>query len=133
MILNFAGFEINYYYYRLHKFLKAFHLQSHVIPYALYLRDYFVTYFYTDSSYEPGTMRLSNHTNVEHFLRLCLQVFYQAGSPRWVDCWPPWEIYIKCRFQGHKGALPIRESNQGLATFRSLSRRSTTGLLPPYR
>ena len=29
-------------------------------------------------SYEPGSLRLSNHANVEHFLMLYLQVFRQA-------------------------------------------------------
>jgi len=35
------------------------------------------------------------------------------------------ENNIKCLDQGHSDALPHRESNQGLATFRLLARRST--------
>ena len=33
--------------------------------------------------------------------------------------------------QGHNGALPVRESNQGPATFRSLTQCSATDLSPP--
>ena len=36
-------------------------------------------------SYEPGTLRLSDHTNAEHFFGFCLQVFCQAGPPQRVD------------------------------------------------
>ena len=32
-------------------------------------------------SYEAGTLRLTNHTNTEHFFGFCLQVFYQAEPP----------------------------------------------------
>ena len=32
-------------------------------------------------SYEPGTLRPSNHTNAEHFFGFYLQVFRQAGPP----------------------------------------------------
>ena len=37
-------------------------------------------------SYEPGTLRLSDHTNAEHFFWFCLQVFCQVGPPQRVDC-----------------------------------------------
>ena len=30
---------------------------------------------------EPGTLRLFNLTNTDHFFGLCLQVFCQAGLP----------------------------------------------------
>ena len=37
--------------------------------------------------YEPGTVRLSNHTNADHaFWGFCLQVFHEAGPQQQVDC-----------------------------------------------
>ena len=36
--------------------------------------------------YEPGTLRLSNHINAEHFFGFCLLAFRQAGPPQRVDC-----------------------------------------------
>ena len=77
--------------------------------------------------YEPaGTLRLSNHTNTEHFFEFCLQFFRQAGPPKRADCLAPVEISVKCFFQGHSDALPVQESNKGSATFRSPARLSTT-------
>ena len=37
-------------------------------------------------SYEPGTLRLSNHTNTEQFFWFSLLVFRQAGPLQRVDC-----------------------------------------------
>ena len=78
--------------------------------------------------YEPGTLRLSNHTNAEYFLWFCLQVFRHAGPPQRVDCLPNLEISVKYVSQGSKAAMPVWESNQVSATFRSPTRRHTAEL-----
>ena len=55
-------------------------------------------------SRQSSTLRLSNHTNSEHFLRgFCLEVFRQAGPPQLVDCLAPMGNQSKMYFQqGHK-------------------------------
>ena len=55
-------------------------------------------------SRQPCTLRWSNHTNSEHFLRrFCFQVFRQAGPPQLVDCLTPMGNQRKVYFQqGHK-------------------------------
>ena len=37
-------------------------------------------------SYEPDTLRLSNHISEEHPFWFCLLVFCQAGPPQRVNC-----------------------------------------------
>ena len=37
-------------------------------------------------SFKPGTLRMSDHTNAEHFFGFCLQVFCHAEPPKRVAC-----------------------------------------------
>ena len=60
---------------------------------------------------------------------LCLQV--RLGLCNGSTAWPQWKISVNCPFQGHNDSLPVRESNRESATFRSISRRSTTALSLP--
>ena len=94
------------------------------------IRVYYQCFWYDTSSF----VRLSNHTNVEHFLGFCLglQVFCQTGPPQWVDCLAPMGCKHKVFSHEHNDVLSVPESNQGLATFRSLAPRSTTELSPPH-
>ena len=64
------------------------------------------------------------------FLGFCLQVFCLAEPQQRIDCLAQWEISVKCLCQGRNDALPVRESNQGSATFRSLAWWFTTELSP---
>ena len=74
-------------------------------------------------AYKPVTLRLSNHTNAEHFFESWLPVYRQVGPPQRVDCLPQRKISVKCFSQRH---IPVWESNQEAATFQSLTFRLPT-------
>ena len=50
------------------------------------------------SWYEPGTLRLSNHTNAEHFFGFFLKMFHQAGHNKAYTAWLLRKINLKCLF-----------------------------------
>ena len=65
---------------------------------------YFVQYC---RAVEPGTLRLPNYTDAEHFFGLCLQVFRQTMPPQRVDYLAPMELSVKCLSQECNDSLPV--------------------------
>ena len=75
---------------------------------------------------QPRTLHLSDHTNAKHLVWILFAIsFGHAGHHNTYTASPQLEIYFKCLSQVHNDALPPRESNRELATFRSLPQRST--------
>ena len=60
-------------------------------------------------SYEPGTLRLSNHTNTEQFFWFSLQVFRQAGPLQRVDCWARMKNKRKVSFPRTQQGIRTRD------------------------
>ena len=79
-------------------------------------------------SCKPGALHLSNHINTNHLCWVLFESFSSGWATTTTRLLGPNVQRAKHHSQGDNDALPVRESNQRSATFRSLPRRSTTEL-----
>ena len=79
-------------------------------------------------SYEPGTLRMSNHTNAEHFLGFCLRIIRQAGPPQPVDCLAPMGNKLKVSFPRTQRRIANSRVEPVVSSISITNRCSTTEL-----